>query len=606
MTLWFLVAIPPSLQRAFTAFQAGDLVRAAAEASEALREAPDHADVHYLLGMIHFRAGALEQAEPWLRRAVNASPANGERAVNLGKLLFALRRFAEAEELARSFVRQNPGSLLAHRLLGDVLYKRGDDDGALAAFQQVIRLIPGGADATVVANIGSILNMRGEHTAARETLDRALAGNPHDPLVAGATAYAANAWSDLSPQELFARHQEVGRRIARVPQMTLPPLANTPEPGRRLRIAYMTPDARQHSASYFLEALFAYHDREGFDVGLYCNAKRTADEKTAGFASRSDRYVVLTGLTERQAAQKLVDDGTDVLVDLAGYTTGSGVWLLRSRVAPVQINYLGYPNTTAMPCADVRIVDAVTDPPGAEVVATERLVRIDPCFLCYTPPDNPPAPGRDAGEGPFTFGSFNALHKHSPATLDLLAAALKAVPGSRLMVKAKTLASEEAKRLFTAALVSRGIDASRLVLRSFVEEVGDHLALYRQIDVALDTTPYNGTTTTCEALLMGVPVVTLCGDRHAARVSTSLLSAVGGPHAQLIARSPEELEGLARSLADPQSSLAGSLSDRAVNRRRFLESPVCDGPRFVRALESVYRTEWQGWCGERTKGKPGA
>ena len=590
------MAIPPALQRAFAAYQAGDIARAASEAAAALQASPDHSEVHYLTGVIKLRLGEGEQAEFHLRKASEANPADPERQVHLGRALLFLNRLADAQAVALSLTQRFPAYANAHRLLGEILHRADDTDGAITAYRRVLALTPGGMDVAVASRIGTLLNTQGDHAAARAMFEQAMAADQRDPMLAGIVAYAANAWSDLTPQQLFAMHTEIGRRIKAVSPFRAPPLTNTREPERPLRIAYMTPDARQHSASFFIEAILSHHDRRAFDVGLYSNAKRSADAATERLASRCDRYVTVTGMTEQQAAARIIEDRNDVLVDLAGHTAGAGVWLLRSRIAPVQVTYLGYPNTTAMPCADLRIVDSTTDPIGSDALATERLARLDPCFLCYTPPGDIPSPEADKEPRPFTFGSFNSLHKHSPATIALFAAVLKAVPGSRLVVKAKGLASSDAKTRFVREFEGHGVDAARLDLRSFVRDQHGHLAVYRTIDVALDTTPYNGTTTTCEALLMGVPVVTLLGDRHAARVSASLLRAVGGPFAELVAGSAEEFIRLAVTLADAQSPLSHSLVDRAANRIRFLESPLCDGPAFVRRLEGVYRSAWRRWC----------
>jgi protein O-GlcNAc transferase len=591
------MALPPGLASALAHFQAGRWRDAEELAAQAVAGRPEHPEAAYLYGVILARRGAFSEAVPFLRRASQAKPADVERLAHLCRAMLSDGQAVAAVDAAGELVRRAPSMPEAHVMLASAARLVGNDDGAIESLRSALKLNPRHLDA--MRRLASLLNLRADHAEARELFDRALAQAAGDPVLAAEAAWAANAWSGLSAEDLFGYHQQVARRIAAAPPLPLPPLANSQDLGRRLRIAYMTPDSRAHPAAAFMEAIFEHHDRATFEILLYANVARGADETSRRFEQRSHRYRVFTGLTERQAADLIREDTVDVLVDLAGLTEGSGVWLLRNRIAPVQVTYLGYPNTCAMPCADVRLIDAVTDPVESDQFATERLVRLDPCFLCYTPPVQPPDPAPLHDGRPFTFGSFNALHKHSPAAIDLFAAALSAVPGSRLVVKAKALASAGAQQGLAAAFAQRGLDPARLELLPFVPDSGGHLSTYRRVDVALDTTPYSGTTTTCETLLMGVPVVTLLGDRHAARVSASLLSAVGGPHAELVAQTPGDFVRIAASLAEPDAPLTRSLGDRAVNRQRFLASPLCDGPRFVRELEAAYRAAWQRWCQEK-------
>ena len=267
------------------------------------------------------------------------------------------------------------------------------------------------------------------------------------------------------------------------------------------------------------------------------------------------------------------------------------------KPAPVQASWLGYPATTGLSAMDYRLVDAVTDPPGiADAQASERLVRLPGGLLCYTPARDlgaPPAPPCLAA-GSVTFGSFNNPAKLSEATLDGWAALLQRLPAARLLLKGSPFRDPGTRGLYRARLVQRGVAAERVELVGWIASPAEHLALYDRVDIALDPFPYNGTTTTCEALWMGVPVVSLRGDRHAARVGASLLRRVGLD--ELVADSVEAYIAIAAGLAEKPQELAAL---RSSLRPRMLASPLCDTAGFTRSLEAAYRAMWQRWCETR-------
>jgi predicted O-linked N-acetylglucosamine transferase (SPINDLY family) len=259
----------------------------------------------------------------------------------------------------------------------------------------------------------------------------------------------------------------------------------------------------------------------------------------------------------------------------------------------VQATYIGYPNTTGVPTIDYRIVDGITDPPGAEALATEKLVRLDGCFLCYAPPEQAPAvapPPRDAN-GFVTFGSFNAIKKFAPGMIALWARLLHEVPNSRLVIKSGGLSGRTAREHLSGLLKREGIPEVRFELLEKFDSKQEHLAAYGGIDIALDTSPYNGTTTTCEALWMGVPVVSLATRLHAGRVGDSLLTAVG--LTALVAKSAEEYIAIAKGLADDPARTAEL---RRTMRERVRTSPLCDAKAFAVKFEREMREMWSVWC----------
>jgi predicted O-linked N-acetylglucosamine transferase (SPINDLY family) len=356
-------------------------------------------------------------------------------------------------------------------------------------------------------------------------------------------------------------------------------------------VAFLSQDLRAHAVAFFLEPLIAHLDPSRFEVVLYhdhlqvdsvSNRLRFHAALWRNFMGRSDSFV----------ERVIRSDAPDVLVDLAGHSGHSRVHLFARRLAPVQITYLGYPNSTGLPAIDYRFTDEVADPKGdADRMHVERLVRFSSCAWAYQPSAELGAAGAvpPAGEGEaVSFGSFNNLSKVNDATLRLWGRVLSAVPGSRLVLKSIWFDREGIRPRLGLA----GIDPARVAMLEPSPDPVTHLACYREVDIALDPCPYGGTTTTCEALWMGRPVVTLSGDRHASRVGASLLTAIGRP--EWIARSPEAYVQIARDLAEDRSALrSASAGLRGALQRSPLMDHVAQAQRFGDAL----RRCWMHWCG---------
>jgi predicted O-linked N-acetylglucosamine transferase (SPINDLY family) len=354
------------------------------------------------------------------------------------------------------------------------------------------------------------------------------------------------------------------------------------DPERRLRVGYLSADLREHAVAYFLEAILEGHDRRAVEVVVFHIG--AGDEATKRMRGKADTWLPLFPCPDEQLLGAMRAEGVDILVELAGHTASNRLPVVARRAAPVQVTYIGYPNTTGVPGIDYRIIDAATDPPGGERWATERLVRLDPCFLCYRAAESAPPVAPRPSSGPVMFGSFNNLAKLSPQTADLWSRVVRAVPGSKLVLKGKALADESIAARFHERFASRGIGPERLEFLQHTPATGEHLGAYAKVDIALDPFPYSGTTTTCEAMWMGVPVVTMEGSRHSSRVGVSLLRTVGLP--ELIAKTPDEY------VADRDG--AGGDRDRSTQLRASLRdrvraSPLCDEPRSCPSSRRAYR-----------------
>jgi len=342
----------------------------------------------------------------------------------------------------------------------------------------------------------------------------------------------------------------------------------------------------RHSVSYFIHAALVNHDPTFCHVTCYSDVARE-DDKTQLFKGLVPQWRHIFGKSDDEVARMIREDGIDILVELTGHTGHNRLAMIARRPAPVSVTWIGYPHTTGLSRMDYRISDEVVDPEECPGLTTEKLVYLPECFLCYTPPDNAPTIRVKLSQeayGCVTYGCFNNLSKVSPLTLRLWCRLLHAVPESRLFLKSKALLCPEVQEKFRKVFVGQGIEAHRVDLSGLQPDSGSHLSMYNFVDVALDTAPYAGTTTTCEALYMGVPMVTLRGRGiHAQNVGASLLRAV--QLGDFVANSEEEYVQKASELARNATRL-GAL--RAGLRTRMERSPLCDGPRHTARLERLY------------------
>jgi predicted O-linked N-acetylglucosamine transferase (SPINDLY family) len=389
-------------------------------------------------------------------------------------------------------------------------------------------------------------------------------------------------------EEEFSYHRVFGDQFAQAP-VTHTPEQHSKHNGK-LRIGYVSPDFSTHSVAYFFEPLLQHHNKDNVEVFCYYNRPKV-DQTTKRLMHNADHWRSIVGLNDDQLVQLIQNDGINILVDLAGHTGKNSLTAFAYKPAPIQVTWLGYPNTTGLDAIDYRFTDDIADPVGdSEAFHSETLVRLPHGMWCYNgdtsvqPQTQLPYDRNDY----ITFGSFNNLAKVTPQVLDLWADILKAVPHSKLLLKAKQLSEDEAQQRFIELFEARGIGRDRLDLHAFSKSKADHLALYGEIDIALDAFPFNGATTTCEALWMGVPVLTLRGDRHVARVGASLLHRVGLD--DFVAENEEDYLARATALCQDLDHLR---TLRQSMRARVEQSPLCNGPEFAANIERAFQNMWQ-------------
>jgi protein O-GlcNAc transferase len=577
-----------------TAYKAiKQLDEAAACYRKALQLNPNFADAHNNLGTVLQAKRELDEAMTCYRKALQFRPDYADAYFNLGTAFRVKGQGDEAIACYRKTLQLNPNFVEAYNNLGVDFKERGDLQEALLHFQKVLQLNPAFVEA--YNNIGSILCDQGKLAEAESYYRHALQMKPEFAACYSNLLLLMNYGARYDNRTIYREHLNFAGQFAGSLLSDMTPYSNERLPDRRIKIGYVSPDFRRHSVTYFIEPVLAAHSQEQFEVFCYSDVI-SPDEVSERIQTYPLQWRDIVGMTDAQAAALVRSDRIDILVDLAGHTGNNRMLLFAGKPAPVQISWLGYPNTTGLPAIDYRIVDNYTDPPGLnDQFYAEQLTRMPESFLCYRPendsPEVGPLPVLQAGH--ITFGSFNIISKVTPETVTIWAHILKGAPDSKLLLKAKSLFDEGTREYLGDLFHREGITPDRLIFKYQTASYKEHLAMYNGIDIALDTFPYNGTTTTCEALWMGVPVVTLSGDRHASRVGMSLLTNIGLP--ELAAKTPDEYVNKAASLAN---DIAGLKSLRERLRDMMRQSPLMNGERFTANLEHCYREMWRNYCAE--------
>lgn len=578
-----------------------------------LELAGEHADTLNNLGILHETSGRTEDALDCYRRAVRQTPASPSARYNLGRLLrlrgepgTALEQLQAAHELSP----ENAQILLETAL---ALKAGGDYDKAMDAIEEALAIAPGNAGllnvrgnlhqaqgeiqsaiddyssaferqpdfAEACNNLGSALLARGDVEGALKNYKTALSLKPDWHGAASNRLLAENYISD-DPQALYELHLQWGKTLHTGSKTTI---KDKPGDSRKIRIGFISPDFRQHSVACFIQPFFRSFDRDAFEI-IALSDVASPDSMTEQLRSLVSEWVSVYGLDDAELYDVTQRLDIDILVDLAGHTANNRLPIFAMQAAPVQVSYLGYPNTTGLQTIKYRITDALADPPGSGQVHTEQLLRLPGCFLCFVPLDTAPEPGRlpALSNGYVSFGSFNVLAKLSEQCVKTWCDLLSRIENARLILKSAGLQDSGTRNYLLDRFRQNGIDTERIELVTRTTDYNAHMQVYNRVDISLDTFPYNGTTTSCESLWMGVPVISLSGNRHAGCVGHTLLH-----HAGLegcIARTPEEYIARAVELASDilaLSKLRASLRDNISN------SPLCDGTGFSRRLETLFK-----------------
>lgn len=568
----------------------GQYDRAVNELQKLIRAEPKNPYLYDAMAVVLIHKAEHQKSLYYSETASKLAPDNPHILTTYGNTLGQLNQLVKAEEIFRRVLAVDPRWVNAWQGLGSVLKYQGRFREAEEAYSRGLEVQPENENLT--SALAGVMLTAGRPQQAIDVLEAGLARAPHSHLLAAMVSNASNYIDGLDPARVGAVHRRFGDILGRAyrrPEVEYP---QTRDPARRIRVGILSADMRRHSVAFFIEPLLMHADRTQFEIVVYSTTNPT-DDFTDRLKKRADVWRDCRALSDNKLAMQIWDDHADILIDLHGHTVGHRMGVMHNRPAPVQATYCGYPHSTGISAVGHRIVDAITDPPGlTDPHYVERLERMEGCFLCYAPPPAEVSPEPSiAPDRPLTFGSFNSLQKLTDATIARWAAIVNAHAGSRLLLKTIGLDDAESQQRTRDRFASAGLDSSRLVLHTATEGIREHLELYSQMDIALDTFPYHGTTTTCEAIFMGVPVIVLEGGTHASRVGVSLLTHLG--HPEWIASSAAEYHDIACRLAadaDLRRSLRVSL------RRTLLNSSLCDGKTWCRHFEAVLRRMWVSYC----------
>jgi len=509
----------------------------------------NNADAHLNLGLVLYQLKNNDGAVKHLRLGVKANPTRLDIQSQLGYTLTELGQLSEAQEIVKKLITRDPNNTTSWMLKGFVSVQMADIATALQAFEKIRELDPG-ADIGITNSCFSSL------------------------------------YADFhSAEEVTKIHRRMSSIVtAGITAKKIP--LRTRAAGDRIRVGYLSPDFRNHPVGYFMEPILENHNHQEFEIFAYGLQSQLVDETGIKLVGLTDHWLLCKQIDDLQLIERMRADKLDIVVDLGGYTANCKMPVLAHRVAPVQAIYLGYPSTTGMQEMDWIIGDAQLIPENCETLYSERPARLPSSFLCFKPrpgtPDVLPAPAQKNGY--VTFGSYNNLSKLSDRCIALWTKVMDSVPNSQLILKALSFSDEGTKKHVWNRFEKAGVAQSRIKLLGPTVPITRFLAEYGHIDVALDTLPYNGGTTSCDALWMGVPVVTLAGRHFYERMGSSILTTLGRP--EWVASDEASYVKIAVQLA---SDIAALVKLRAGLRIEMEHSPLCNAQAFTRGLELVYR-----------------
>ncbi|OWK47277.1 TPR domain protein, putative component of TonB system [Fimbriiglobus ruber] len=561
----------------------GELDAAERSLRRAVELEPAYPDSLANLGNVLWDRGQLDEAERYCRDAIRAKPDYAAAWTNLGNVLRSQKRWAESESAYRRALELQPELAEIHGNLGAVLLDQGRLDEAIGFFRRAVELRPERSEAHSV--LGNALLTGGQIEEGDACYRRAVELQPESSRALSAALHWRQYRPDVTLASLAADHAEWDARYGRPartarPQTVHPSAAN----GRPLRVGFVSADFGRHPVGYFcVRALEALDPRE-VEVVCYSTSRRN-DDLTARFKRAAARWYDAGPMSDDALAGQIAADGIDILFDLAGHTAANRLSVFARKPAPVQITWIGSEGTTGLSAMDFILADERLIPTGVDAHYREKVLRLPDVYVCYEPPAGAPAVGPlpVRSRGGVTFGSFNNPAKIHAGVVAVWASILRRVADSRLVLKYRCLGDHGTRDRYLKMFAEHGVGADRLEFEDWSPHA-EMLARYNTIDIALDPFPFVGGATTCEALWMGVPVITRPGETFAGRHSLSYLTAIGAT--ETVARGLDDYVELAVGWAEDLDRLA---SVRADLRPRIEASPLCDGRQFAAQLTSALR-----------------
>ena len=575
--------------------QQGQHEEAVAHYRQALLHEPNNASLHSNLGSALTALGEKQGAIAELRQAVALDPASVDAQSNLGYALNEVGQYDEAIAHCREALRLAPSAPGPRFNLGLALLGNGEHSEAAEAFRAVIAQQPKFVEA--MRGLGDALVKLGRTDEGLAEYRRAIALRPNYAAGLSNLLFHQNYRADGRVEAAVAEARRFGDLITD-PAEVVTNHRNSPDPERRLRVGLVSGDLCAHPVGRFLDGPLAEIDRGQIDLYAYATIDRE-DAMTARLRESIPNWRKVAHLSDAETAALVQGDGIDILLDMGGHSRGNRLRVFARKPAPVAVTWLGYFATTGLPAIDYVLASPWVIPEAEAAQWVETPWRLPDTYLCFHRPPYPVAVGPlpAAANGFITFGSANNINKLSDETVACWAAVLRAVPASRLLLRTAALGKAEIAERTAARFGEHGIAAGRLILQPAVTDYAEHLSRYHQVDIALDPFPYNGGTTTVEALWMGVPVLTRRGDRYVSHMGENIMHNMGMPE-WIAADSDDYLSKAAAFGAD----IPAMESLRAGLRDRLSASPLMDAPAFARNLEAAFRQMWQRWCRERHKG----
>lgn len=640
--------IPELLERARASLTTGQPDRARKTLRDVLERDPSNASAHDLLGQVLLALGEVapaiaaydtavrldassggfrqhlaaalvaadrnEEALAALDEAQRLDPAATDVQLDHSRVLASLGRASEASAAFERLLAGAPELAAAKLGLGDLQLANGDAKAAAGAARDVLDADPVSAPALdlltrsyaaappddaiddLMGRVRKLVDRNRVREAAKayKTIARLF---PDATVAASQAVFVSNYFNEAEPLATMQRARDFAFGL---PRRVQPPdwRRRDRNPERRIKIGFVSGDLRHHVVTRFLIGYVHLLDQARVELVAY-STSTIADTFTDKLKVSFSTWHRVDAMSDAELAALIEADGIDILVDLGGHSPTGRPALFALKPAPIQVTWLGYSGTTGIPEIDYILADGFVAPAGSDAEFSEAAWRLPDAYLCYTPPvpEVPLGPLPALANRTITFGSCNLLAKVSDATVALWARLLTKLPRSRLVLKSAALSYPDVVAETTARFARHGIGADRLTLIGFIEGHTSHYSAYNRIDIALDPFPYNGTTTTAEALWMGVPVLTLRGDRFIARVGESMLTAAG--LSNWVAADADDFVAKAVAFASDVPALAKL---RAGLRKQFLASPLCDGPRFAHSLEEAFRGMWRIWCEKQRLG----
>jgi len=466
---------------------------------------PELAEAWYNLGLVERQQLNLDRAEKAFNRALTLRPGYTAAKRGLARLLCQQGRLKNSLALYQKLIKLCPDDYDLKGEMIDILHLKGDLDTIQTLTQEILNELP--EDPRALNFQGLLYQAQGRAPTAIKILQQAVKNAPELFYIHSNLLYAMLMNPDVSPTEYLDEARHWWQKAA----PTTPSPGRQPHTNHKLRLGFISADLKRHSVSYFLLPLLEHIDKQKIKLYAYSDVART-DDMSALIQQQVDYWRPIRGVNDDEVFNLIKKDQIDILVELSGHTASNRLPLIARKPAPVQISWLGYPASTGISNGTFRLTDNTVDPEGSEAYYSEPLLRLQRPFLCYSPPPEVNDLTINSNKNhPVTFGSFNNPAKINRNVIAVWSRILSRTPGSKIILKSKTFISKLARNNFIKQFVNYGIDAARIELRPPTPATAAHFNSYNDIDIALDTFPYNGTTTTCEALWMGVPVIT-CRD----------------------------------------------------------------------------------------------